>query len=99
MKNADTLRLYGELLQANQWAIQKGDRQATVQNYYTGEDVTIRLDPALDPTRTRRNTSAIIKEADRRPDAEKSCCSRARMRSNTLPMFCMRWRLPPASRP
>ena len=48
-EKADTLRLYGELLQANQWAIQKGDRQATVQNYYTGEDVTIRLDPRLGP--------------------------------------------------
>ena len=45
----DTLRLYGELLQANQWAIQKGARQATVHNYYTGEDVTIRLDPRLGP--------------------------------------------------
>ena len=44
---ADTLRLYGELLQANLWAIHKGDRQVTVQNYYTGEDVTIRLDPRL----------------------------------------------------
>lgn len=46
---ADTLRLYGELLQANLWAIHKGDRQVTVQNYYTGEDVTIRLDPRLGP--------------------------------------------------
>ena len=32
---ADTLRLYGELLQANQWALHKGDWQVTVQNYYT----------------------------------------------------------------
>lgn len=46
---ADTLRLYGELLQANLWAMHKGDRQVTVQNYYTGEDVTIRLDPRLGP--------------------------------------------------
>lgn len=46
---ADTLRLYGELLQANLWAIHKGDRQATVTNYYTGEEVTIRLDPRLGP--------------------------------------------------
>ena len=44
---ADTLRLYGELLQANLWALHKGDRQVTVQNYYTGEDVTIKLDPRL----------------------------------------------------
>ncbi|MGN0975907.1 MAG: NFACT family protein [Gemmiger sp.] len=46
---ADTLRLYGELLQGNLWAIQKGMRSVTVQNYYTGEDVTIRLDPRLGP--------------------------------------------------
>ena len=46
---ADTLRLYGELLQANLWACRKGDRQVTVQNYYTGEDVTIKLDPRLAP--------------------------------------------------
>ena len=46
---ADTLRLCGELLQANLWAIHKGDRQVTVQNYYTGEDMTIRLDPRLGP--------------------------------------------------
>ena len=44
---SEKLRLYGELLQANLWAIHKGDRQVTVQSYYTGEDVTIRLDPRL----------------------------------------------------
>src|SRR5699024_5332058 len=41
--------LYGELLQANLWALKKGDRQATVENYYTGQPVTIRLDPRLGP--------------------------------------------------
>ena len=46
---ADTLRLHGELLQANLWAVHKGDRQVTVQNYYTGEDVTIKLDPRFGP--------------------------------------------------
>ena len=46
---ADTLRLYGELLQANLWACRKGDRQVTVQNYYTGEDVTIKMYPSLAP--------------------------------------------------
>ena len=46
---ADTLRLYGELLQANLWAVHKGDRQVIVQNYYTGEDVTIKLDPRFGP--------------------------------------------------
>ena len=78
---ADTLRLYGELLQANLWAIHKGDRQVTVQNYYTGEDVTIRLDPRLGGTRTRRSISAIIKEADRHAMLQ-SCWWRARPRSS-----------------
>ncbi len=48
-QKADTLRLCGELLQANLWAIHKGDREATVENYYTGEPMTIRLDPRLGP--------------------------------------------------
>ena len=48
-EKADRLRLYGELLQANLWAMKKGMQQVTVQNYYTGEDVTIRLDPRLGP--------------------------------------------------
>ena len=48
-EKADALRLYGELLQANLWALKKGDRQATVENYYTGQPVTIRLDPRLGP--------------------------------------------------
>ncbi len=48
-EKADTLRLYGELLQANLWAFRKGDRQVTVDNYYTGQPVTIRLDPRLGP--------------------------------------------------
>jgi predicted ribosome quality control (RQC) complex YloA/Tae2 family protein len=46
---ADTLRLYGELLQANLWAAHKGDRTVTVENYYDGQQVTIPLDPRLDP--------------------------------------------------
>lgn len=98
-EKADTLRLYGELLQANQWAIQKGDRQATVQNYYTGEDVTIRLDPRLGPNENAQKYFRDYKKKQTAGQMLKSCFSRARMRSNTLPMFCMRWRLPPASRP
>lgn len=48
-EKADKLRLCGELLQANLWALHKGERQATVTNYYTGEEMTIRLDPRLGP--------------------------------------------------
>lgn len=47
---SDQLRVYGELLSANLWAIPKGARQVTVANYYDGTDVTIPLDVRLSPS-------------------------------------------------
>lgn len=47
---SDQLRIYGELLSANLWAIPKGARQVTVTNYYDGTDVTIPLDVRLSPS-------------------------------------------------
>lgn len=48
-KNAgrlDTFQLYGELLTANNYAIEKGQEEAEVENYYEqGTTVTIPLDP------------------------------------------------------
>lgn len=44
---ADQLRLYGELLQANLWAVEKGARSVTVTNYYSGQPIEIPLDPRL----------------------------------------------------
>lgn len=42
----DTFQLYGELLTANGYAIQKGQTEAIVENYYEqGTTVTIPLDP------------------------------------------------------
>ena len=44
---ADQLRLFGELLQANLWAVEKGAKSVTVTNYYDGQPVTIPLDVRL----------------------------------------------------
>lgn len=45
-RKLDTYQLYGELLTANGYAIQKGQTEATVDNYYEqGTMVTIPLDP------------------------------------------------------
>lgn len=42
----DTFQLYGELLTANSYAIEKGQKEATVDNYYEqGTMITIPLDP------------------------------------------------------
>lgn len=46
----DTFQLYGELLTANIYAINKGDKEAVVDNYYEeGTTVTIPLDPRKTP--------------------------------------------------
>ncbi|MER2089411.1 MAG: NFACT RNA binding domain-containing protein [Sporosarcina sp.] len=46
----DTFQLYGELLTANSYAIEKGATEATVANYYDeGTTVTIPLDPRKSP--------------------------------------------------
>lgn len=49
-KKLDTFQLYGELLTANSYAIQKGDSEAVVDNYYEeNTTVTIPLDPRKTP--------------------------------------------------
>ena len=46
-ERSERLRLYGELLQANLWAVEKGQRSVTVTNYYDGKEITIPLDVRL----------------------------------------------------
>ena len=47
----DTLRIKGELIQANLNNILKGDISLTCLNYYTDEEITIDLDPKLSPVK------------------------------------------------
>ncbi|MEA4911831.1 MAG: NFACT RNA binding domain-containing protein [Oscillospiraceae bacterium] len=46
---AQEKRLFGELLTANLHAVEKGEKQVEVLNYYTGGTVTIPLDAAKSP--------------------------------------------------
>lgn len=50
-ENKEKYRIYGELLKANLYRINKGDSKAKVQNYYseTGEEITIPLNSAISP--------------------------------------------------
>ncbi|WP_342472882.1 NFACT RNA binding domain-containing protein [Metasolibacillus sp. FSL H7-0170] len=45
----DQLQLYGELLMANIYQFEKGQENVTVENYYTGESVTIAINPRKTP--------------------------------------------------
>ena len=65
---SDELRVFGELLSANLWTIKKGDRSATVTNYYDGSEVTIPLDVRLSPT---ENAQKYFKEYKKRRTAAK----------------------------
>ena len=48
-EDSGKLQLYGELLTANLGKIERGAKEVTLANYYTGEDVAIPLDPKLGP--------------------------------------------------
>ncbi len=48
-EKAEQKRLYGELIQANLHALQRGMKQAELLNYYTGEPVTVPLDVTKSP--------------------------------------------------
>lgn len=45
----DKYRIYGELLQTYGYEVQPGDKNVTVTNYYTNEEITIPLDTTLTP--------------------------------------------------
>ena len=46
----DEYRLFGELIVANIYRINKGDKSVVLDNYYTGEKVEIKLDEKLTPS-------------------------------------------------
>ncbi|MBR5578405.1 MAG: NFACT family protein, partial [Lachnospiraceae bacterium] len=46
-KKRDNYKVYGELLTAYGYGITAGEKSTVLNNYYTGEDITIPLDPQL----------------------------------------------------
>ncbi|MDO5602729.1 MAG: NFACT RNA binding domain-containing protein [Oscillospiraceae bacterium] len=63
---SDQLRIYGELLSANLWAVKKGEKTAAVQNYYTGGTQLIPLDVRLSPA---ENAQKYFKEYKKKQTA------------------------------
>ena len=64
--NRETLRMYGDLLNANLYRLQKGDRFAEIENFYA-EDmpvVKIKLDPLLTPSQNAQKYYREYKKAD-----------------------------------
>ena len=64
----DKYRIYGELLTANLYKLEKGMKSVSVENYYDGSTVTIPLDPKLGGN---RNAQKYYKEYKRKQTAVK----------------------------
>ncbi len=67
-ENNETPRLYGELLSANLHLLSRGQPSAVLNNYYTGQPVTIPLDPRLTPA---ANAQKYFKDYKRKTTAVK----------------------------
>ena len=67
-------KMYGDLISANLYSIQKGDRAATVVNFYDEQqaEITIPLDPRKTPSQNAQKYYGEYRKAD---TAEKSCAS------------------------
>lgn len=64
----DQLRVCGELLQANLWAMERGAKSVTVTNYYDGQPVEIALDVRLSAS---ANAQKYFKEYKKKQTAAK----------------------------
>ncbi len=62
----DILRVYGDLINANLYRLQKGDRVAELENFYDHEMpvVKIKLDPMLTPSQNAQKYYKEYKKAD-----------------------------------
>lgn len=63
---AEHLRIYGELLNANLWALEKGAKTVTLQNWYDGTEAVIPLDIRLTPS---QNAQKYFKEYKKKQTA------------------------------
>ena len=67
-RDSEKYKIYGELLTANLWQIEKGMKSVRVLNYYTNEDVEIPLDVKLNGN---QNAQKYYKEYKKRQTAVK----------------------------
>ena len=69
-KDRETLRIYGELLKANLYAVKSGAKTVTVPNFYEEmKPITIPLDPTLSP---QKNAALYFKEYKKTYTAEQT---------------------------
>ena len=65
----DKYRIYGELLNTYGYGIPEGSKSAVLNNYYTGEDISVPLDPQLTPTENAKKYFARYQKLKRTQEA------------------------------
>jgi len=79
----ETYRIYGELILANLYRINKGDSKVTLQNYYEESmpDVTISLDETLSP---QQNAQAFFKKYNKLKHTEEIALEQIKELTETM---------------
>ncbi len=65
-KDREKYKIYGELISANIYKIEKGETKTTVLNYYTNKEIEIKLDPRYSPS---KNSQKYYKEYKKKQTA------------------------------
>ncbi len=99
-KDRDKWRIYGELITANLYRMERGMSRLTAQNYYDPacKDIDIPLDVRLSP---QENAAKYFKKYTKAKTAEKYLTeqlTRAGTNWSTWRVFCRSWRRPSPSR-
>lgn len=77
-------QLYGELITANIYQLKPGDRQLETVNYYTGETVTIPLDPQKSPA---ENAQYYYKQYNRMKTRERELTHQIALTEENIAYF------------
>lgn len=81
--DGEKFKLYGDLLTANLYAIKRGDKEATVQNYYSEscEEIVIELDSRMTPP---QNAQKYYKKYNKCKNAKKYLGEQIELAQNEL---------------
>ena len=77
-------QLYGELITANIYQLKPGDRQLEIVNYYTGENVTIPLNPQKSPA---ENAQYYYKQYNRMKTRERELTHQITLTEENIAYF------------
>ncbi len=83
-QNKETQQLYGELITANIYRLQNGDSSLEALNYYTGENVTIPLDPTRSPA---ENAQYYYKQYNRLKTRERELTHQIQLTKDNIDYF------------